>query len=420
MSIILNGQNGETFPSWTTATRPASPSAGQTGFNTTSNALEYYNGSIWVSSGGQAVAAVQTSSFTAAAGNIYPVNTTSAAVTVTLPASPSVGNQITVLDYAGTAATNNITIAPNGNKIQGGTTSVIMALNRQSFNLVYVDSTQGWVSYADEVSGLPIPYTISYLVVAGGGGGGWAYSGGAGACGLLSGTAVLIPGSTYTVIAGAGGSGGVSGTFPTNGSNSSLSGNGISTVTAIGGGYGGQAGANGYSGGSGGGGGGYGSATGGSGTSGQGNAGGGFGSQSGGGGGGAGAVGASGSGSSGGNGGIGVQSSITGSAVYYAGGGGGGSTGVGGGNGGSGGGGSGSGSVTPGTAGTPNTGGGVGGGGTNAGQYGNGGAGGSGIVILSIPTSKYTSIYTGTLVTPPFTNGSNTILEFASSGTYTA
>jgi hypothetical protein len=48
MAIILDGTNGETFPSWTTVGRPASPATGQTGYNTTLNILETYNGSAWV------------------------------------------------------------------------------------------------------------------------------------------------------------------------------------------------------------------------------------------------------------------------------------------------------------------------------------------------------------------------------------
>ena len=60
-----------------------------------------------------ALASVQTANFTAVAWTQYPVNTTSAAVTVTLPASPTAGQQVNIFDYAGTAATNNITINPN-------------------------------------------------------------------------------------------------------------------------------------------------------------------------------------------------------------------------------------------------------------------------------------------------------------------
>jgi hypothetical protein len=49
MAISLNGSTGEVPASWTTAGRPSSPVAGQTGYNTTLNALETYNGTSWVS-----------------------------------------------------------------------------------------------------------------------------------------------------------------------------------------------------------------------------------------------------------------------------------------------------------------------------------------------------------------------------------
>jgi len=48
MPITLNGTTGEVPASWTTATRPASPTAGQTGYNTTTLQMETYNGSAWV------------------------------------------------------------------------------------------------------------------------------------------------------------------------------------------------------------------------------------------------------------------------------------------------------------------------------------------------------------------------------------
>jgi hypothetical protein len=47
MPIILDGTNGETFPSWTTAGRPSPVAPGQTGYNTTLNVLETYNGTAW-------------------------------------------------------------------------------------------------------------------------------------------------------------------------------------------------------------------------------------------------------------------------------------------------------------------------------------------------------------------------------------
>ena len=123
---------------------------------------------------------VQTSNFAASSNTGYAINTTSGAVTATLPASPSSGDRITFVDYAGTVATNNITINPNGNKINGFATNGIMTTNRMAYNLVYIDSTQGWIGYSQETAAVQQTYTIEYLLVGGGGGGGGSDCGGGG------------------------------------------------------------------------------------------------------------------------------------------------------------------------------------------------------------------------------------------------
>src|SRR6056300_1190689 len=92
---------------------------------------------------------VKTSSFTAVAGEGYFVNTTSSAITVTLPSSPSLGDFVQIKDYAGTFATNNLTIARNGNNIQGVANDSLITINRASLILVYVDASKGWL-YTDE------------------------------------------------------------------------------------------------------------------------------------------------------------------------------------------------------------------------------------------------------------------------------
>lgn len=256
------------------------------------------------------------------------------------------------------------------------------------------------------------------LCVAGGGGG-TAAGGGAG--GFSERTYTLLSGTTYSIVVGAGGAGVASiGSTGNAGSNSSIAG---LSITSIGGGAGGlgASSGNGGTGGNGGSGGGAGangsitnlSVSGGLGTSGQGNNGGatpGIAFSPCGGGGGAGAAGAPGSSGTGGNGGVGAQSSITGTAVYYAGGGGG-QSGSGQGAGGLGGGGTarGAGSTINGVI---NTGGGGGGGAVT------GGNGGSGVVIISLPTTSYTGTVTGSPTVT--TSGSNTIIAFTSSGTYTA
>ena len=57
--------NGITFPSWTTATRPASPTAGSTGYNTDIQRLETYSGTTWISS---STAITYTASYLVVAG----------------------------------------------------------------------------------------------------------------------------------------------------------------------------------------------------------------------------------------------------------------------------------------------------------------------------------------------------------------
>jgi hypothetical protein len=96
-------------------------------------------------SGGAAWQAVVTSSLSVVAKAGYFVNTSSAAITATLPASPTLGDFISFVDYSGTFDTNNLTVARNGNKIQGDASDLTVATERAGFTLVYVDATQGWL-----------------------------------------------------------------------------------------------------------------------------------------------------------------------------------------------------------------------------------------------------------------------------------
>ena len=89
--------------------------------------------------------AVVTSNTTMVAGRGYFVDTTSAAITMTLPSSASLGDTIQVIDYAGTADTNNITIGRNSHKIQGDAADLTVSTERAAFTLVYVNATQGWL-----------------------------------------------------------------------------------------------------------------------------------------------------------------------------------------------------------------------------------------------------------------------------------
>src|SRR6056300_388550 len=227
---------------------------------------------------------------TAVAGNGYFIDTTSAAHTLTLPSSPSIGDTVAIKDYAGTFGTNNLTIGRNGNNIQGVANDSLISTNRASLTLVYVDATKGWL-YAVEsnVADLQVveyvaatggtvtttgdykihtftgdgcfvvsevsptsPGDVDYLVVAGGGGGGSGKdnSGGGGGAGgvreshstpvsgcytaspLATPTGITITATTYPITVGSGGTGAPS-QNGTSGSNSVFS-----TITSAGGGGG--------------------------------------------------------------------------------------------------------------------------------------------------------------------------------------
>jgi len=238
---------------------------------------------------------IKTSAFTAVSGEGYFVNTTSGAITVTLPASPSVGNIVAVKDYANTADTNNITIDRNGSNIDGGTNNPLIQNEGGSAILVYADATKGWlIVEAAQKSDLAFPEfvaatggtittcgdfkvhtftgpgtftvssvgncagsnTIDYLVVAGGGGAGGDAGGGGGGggvrfsncsftnCGPSSprngGTALPVTATGYPVTVGGGGAGASPGNAQppgTKGTDSSFAGS--STITSTGGGQGG-------------------------------------------------------------------------------------------------------------------------------------------------------------------------------------
>ena len=224
-TTLTLGASGDTitFPSGTTVVNNGS----QTGFGRT--------GTVdWDTT-------AKTASFTAVNGNGYFVNTTSGAITMTLPASPSAGDIVAFKDYAGTFATNNLTIGRNGSPINGGNSiDVVVNTAGASIFLVYVDGTQGWVATQDDsstfkgedfmvatggtittcgndkihtftgpgtftvcsVSSTAANNVVSYLVVGGAGGGGGAgpssACGGAGGGGAGGYREVKSPVTTYT------------------------------------------------------------------------------------------------------------------------------------------------------------------------------------------------------------------------------
>ncbi len=332
--------------------------------------------------------------------NASPVWSTSAGLLGTFNENTAISLTVAATDVSETVTYSlaNGSSLPSGITLNSTTGVISGTLPDVTTNTTYtftINANDGINSTAREFS-ITSLYTIpmEYLVVGGGGGSGSQRRGGGGAGGMLTGVTAFAPSAALLVTIGNGGSATNNQEVRPNGANSVLG-----PFIAYGGGggagdNGGNPSANGANGGSGGGG--LGDAApyglGGSGVTGQGNNGGsGQGSQNphygAGGGGGAGAVGGNGTSSGpGGNGGAGLQSSITGTATYYAGGGGGGyynNTSGSRSSGGSGGGGRGGSAGNAGESGAANTGGGGGGGYNGAGGTTNGGDGGSGVVVIA-------------------------------------
>jgi hypothetical protein len=252
----------------------------------------------------------KTTGFTAVSGNGYFVNTTSGAITVTLPAG-SAGDIVAISDYASTSASNNIIITPNGtDKINAASGNYTISTAGLAVTLVYVDGTRGWKSVTgsdEDATGINLnfinatggnittcgdykihtftgpgtfcvsnlapgpsgnPNASDYLVVGGGGGGGNNGGGGAGAGGFRAsagtgtGSYIVSPlaspvspitltATGYPITVGAGGVG-PTGTGPAVPNGSSSTGFSITSAGGGGGGHGGSP-TNGNSGGSGGG-----------------------------------------------------------------------------------------------------------------------------------------------------------------------
>ena len=226
----------------------------------------------------------KTGDFTAVSTEGYFVDTSSLAITATLPSSPSAGDIVAFKDYTATFATNNLTIARNGSNIQGNANDSLLSTNRASVALIYVDATEGWVYtnesnvgnlenklYVTATGGTETTsgdfkihtftssgtFTVSsagnssgsnsvdYLVVAGGAAGGYFAGGGGGGGGGYRESfpnpatgGLPVTAQAYPITVGAGGGAGATPVQPGNPGSNSI----FSSITSAGGGGGGYGG----------------------------------------------------------------------------------------------------------------------------------------------------------------------------------
>ena len=239
------------------------------------------------------VTTIQTSTpFTAVSGKGYFINTTSGAITMNLPSSPSVGDIVSFKDYARTFDTNALTVGRGGSNMDGGASDSVFTTEGLSATLIYMDATKGWslinddattqigASYVAATGGSittcgdwkihtftgPGTFCVSsagnssgsnsvdYMVVAGGGSGGQFYGGGGGAGGFREsspapgsdwtdsplgnpGNARPVSVQGYPITVGAGAAGQPTGNTPGNDGSASV----FSDISSAGGGGGGGA-----------------------------------------------------------------------------------------------------------------------------------------------------------------------------------
>jgi len=400
------------------ASAPSTPSEGDLWYDQTNEVLKIYQSSVSNFVKVSAEIAVLSS----VTGILYVGQSTN----LTLSGSGFLNSNLVVnFLQASDAIDVNVTVTPTNDSSATVTVPSSVYNNVTNGNIVTIKVTNsdGKSSGNQTITASAPPYSVDFLVIGGGGRGGYEGGGGAGGYrtsynnetsgrGSSAQTALTFTsGTVYTVTIGGGdaGDGATSGTAGTADS-TSISGSDISTVSSTGGGGGGYAGGS-NAGGNGGCGGGAssGSSAVGSGTANEGYDGG----TSAGGGGGAGSAGSTGYG---GTGGAGLASTITGSSVTRASGGSGGpaSSGTVAAQAGGGGFGTYSGDAGDGVV---NTGG--GGGGYWAGGSGTAGDGGSGVVILRMPDGNYSGTTTGSPTVTTGVGGTDTVLIFTASGSYT-
>ena len=89
--------------------------------------------------------AVKTANYTAVAGDQLLVNTNGGVVTITLPASPATGDEVSFIDQGYDFNTNALTVGRNSSNIANAAADLVVNTQGAGFSLVYSgDATTGW------------------------------------------------------------------------------------------------------------------------------------------------------------------------------------------------------------------------------------------------------------------------------------
>ncbi|AXH71039.1 hypothetical protein [Vibrio phage BONAISHI] len=142
--LIIEG-NDLQIPSGNTSDRPSSPKNGQAFSNNQTNTVDFFIDGSWVQIGrsGLTIAGMQATGFTAETGKIYPVDTRSGGITVTLPNIHANGDRIIIFDAHGAWHSNRCTVTSPDN-INGYANDILLSKSGSAAEFIWFDDV-GWV-----------------------------------------------------------------------------------------------------------------------------------------------------------------------------------------------------------------------------------------------------------------------------------
>ena len=96
--------------------------------------------------GNFAITSSSITAYTAVPGDNLLIDTAAAQVTITLPATPTIGDEVSIMDVSATGGfgSNKVVVNRNGSNIRGAASNLDLATNNQSIKLRFTNATKGW------------------------------------------------------------------------------------------------------------------------------------------------------------------------------------------------------------------------------------------------------------------------------------